>query len=82
MCWSAICVVVAAMALTETKSTSHEQRGQMPHAAITAGLVLAATTGHRPHGLIGVVLVLIVTAGVGYYFWWRRKTQRERDERR
>ena len=36
----------------------------MPHAAITAGLALAATTGHRPHGFIGVVLVLIVTAGV------------------
>jgi hypothetical protein len=54
----------------------------MLHAAITAALVLAATTGHRPHGFIGVVLVLIVTAGVAYYFWWRRKTQRERDERR
>jgi hypothetical protein len=54
----------------------------MPQAAITAALVLAATTGHRPHGFIGVVLVLIVTAGVAYYFWWRRKTQRERDERR
>ena len=54
----------------------------MLHAAITAALVLVATTGHRPHGFIGVVLVLIVTAGVAYYFWWRRKTQRERDERR
>jgi hypothetical protein len=54
----------------------------MPHAAITAALVLASTTRHRPHGFIGVVLVLIVTAGVAYYFWWRRKTQRERDERR
>ena len=54
----------------------------MLHAAITAALVLAARTGHRPHGFIGVVLVLIVTAAVAYYFWRRRKTQRERDERR
>jgi hypothetical protein len=54
----------------------------MPHTAITAALVLAATTGHRPHGFIGVALVLIVTAGVVYYFWWRRKATRERDERR
>jgi len=54
----------------------------MFHAAITAALVLTATTARRPHGFIGVLLVLIVTAGVAYYFWWRRKTQRERDERR
>jgi hypothetical protein len=54
----------------------------MPHAAITAALVLTARTGHRPHSFIGVLLVLIVTAGVAYYFRWRRNTQRERDERR
>jgi hypothetical protein len=54
----------------------------MPHTAITAALVLAATTGHRPHGFVGVVLLLIVTAGVAYYFWRRRKATRERDERR
>jgi len=54
----------------------------MPHAAITAALVQAAATGHRPHGFIGVAVFLIVTAGVVYYFWWRRKTQRERGERR
>jgi len=54
----------------------------MPHPAITAALVLAATTGHRPHGFIGVLIFLIVTAGVVYYFWWRRKAGREPDERR
>lgn len=54
----------------------------MLHAATTAALVLAAITGHRPHGFVGVLVFLIVTAGVGYYFWWRRKTERERDERR
>lgn len=54
----------------------------MPYAVTTAALVLAATTGHRSHGFVGVVLASIVTAGVAYYFWWRRKTQRERDERR
>jgi hypothetical protein len=53
----------------------------MAYASKTATLVLVATTGHRPHGFIGVLLVLIVTAGVAYYFWWRRKTQRERDAR-
>jgi len=54
----------------------------MPHAAITAALALAATAGHRPHGFIGTALAVIVTAGVVYYFWWRRKSTRERDERR
>jgi hypothetical protein len=37
-----------------------------------ANLLLAATTGHRPHGFAGALLVLIVTAGVLYYFWGRR----------
>jgi hypothetical protein len=54
----------------------------MSHAAIMAARVLAATAGHRPHGFIGLVLALIVTAGVAYYFWRRRKTTREHDERR
>lgn len=77
-----MCVAVAAIALTESQSTSHEQRGQMPHAAITAALVLAATTGHRRHGFIGLVLLLIVIAGVAYYFWRRRKVRQERDKQR
>jgi hypothetical protein len=54
----------------------------MPPAAITAALVLAATTGHRPRGFSGIVLLLIVTAAVAYYFWRRRKATEERDERR
>jgi len=55
----------------------------MPHAAITAVLVFAATTGHRPHGTVGAILLLVVTGVVVYYFWRRRKaSERERDGRR
>lgn len=55
----------------------------MPHAATMAALVLAATTGHRPHGAVGAVILVVVTGVVVYYFWRRRKaSERERDERR
>ena len=53
----------------------------MPHAALMAvALVLDATTGHQRHGFIGLVLLLVIIAGVAYYFWRRRQAQRERDK--
>jgi hypothetical protein len=47
---------------------------------MTALVVIAATIGHhRRHGLIGLVLLVIVIAGVGYYVWRRRQARQERD---
>jgi uncharacterized membrane protein YdjX (TVP38/TMEM64 family) len=54
---------------------------QMTHAAVTvAAVALAATTGHRRHGLIGLVVLLILIAGVAYYFWRRRSMRRQRGD--
>ncbi|HEX4035049.1 MAG TPA: hypothetical protein VHX66_11450 [Solirubrobacteraceae bacterium] len=54
----------------------------MPDAAMTAALWLASTAGHRPRGAVGIVLVLVFTAVVIWYFRRRRGSDQDRDQRR
>ena len=56
----------------------------MTQAAVAiAWAVLAATSGHRRHGPVGVgVLLIIIIAGVTYYFLRRRRTRQHEHEQR
>jgi cytochrome bd-type quinol oxidase subunit 2 len=55
----------------------------MIQALVNTISVLAATTGHRRHGALIAVIVLVVIAGLAYYAWHQRKLrQRAEHERR